>query len=240
MIGIVMVGEDAVHFFDGCGQVDSSVSVAGMKFLTGRLGDIPVTAVGFRGDCDRVTLAAQLMIDRFNVTTVVLLSPGEPLVPYLQAGDLVAAERILVSDFLTAGMNDGAETPLRAITVTTIAAEIIEHATQAYETVFAGKSNRPQMIVGSALSAKRLAPDWKTAARLYRESGIVAAAPELSAVAEACRPNDIPLFILLYISDYTAKPSDAAADLSTSRAQHSGLRLLTAFLETLRAPVPVA
>ncbi len=239
MIGVVLVGEEAGHLIDGRGQIDTSITVAGMTFLTGRLGDIPVTVVGFHGDGERVTLAVHLLIDRFHVTTIVLLSPGEPLVPYLQAGDLVVAERILASDILAPGMNEDAERPLGTITVTTIAGEIIAHATGAYEMVFEGRSNRPQMIVGSVLSARRLGLDWRTAARLYRESGIVAAAPELSSVAEVCRPHDIPLFVLLGISDYGAKAQDAVADHAALLVQRGGLRLLTTFLETFPVPAPV-
>jgi nucleoside phosphorylase len=144
--------------------------------------------------------AARILADH-PVELVICVGTATPLVPYLQRGDLVVADRIL------AWPDDGEIRPDNIVLDESEAAcissepEIAGGVMAAYEMLCGGKSDRPQLIVGSVVSGNHPVFDKHAAAKLHQRYGVIVGDKGCLAIARTARAQDIRFLYLGMVFD---------------------------------------
>ncbi len=184
MIGIIG-GNKTVDLFESRIKMNVPEIVKGMRVYTGRLNQTEITmAAGERG---RMTETAEVLLERFELDCLIQIDLAMPLVPYLQQGDIVIAENMFQFP---------ANPPLREsdsqqipITMQGIDGDLslARKVKDVYDIDFAGKSNRPELIIGTIVSNDREISDKRIIATLQREFGAVAMDVDGATVARICR-----------------------------------------------------
>lgn len=173
----------------------------GDTYVRGQIGEmtviyIPPTAAG--GDFEAMV---GRILTRNPILLTAYLGPATALVPYLQQGDLVMADRILnwpddeAADPF--GIILSEEEPGCFVAET----ELVGGAYAAYELLYSGRSDRPQMIIGSVLSGRFPAAERHTAADLHRQYGIIAGDRDCLTMARLAAEQDVRFFYLGVVSD---------------------------------------
>jgi nucleoside phosphorylase len=145
--------------------------------------------------------ALKTIIARFKVSTLIHIDSAYPIVPYLQHGDMVVADSLIVCHFdgpsgfgrYSPVADDGSKSSLDR----TLMLQVMK----AYETLFSGRSNRPQLIQGRVVTTEDWTTDKKALAKLQRILGGMAVDRNGAMVENLCRTNDIPLLLMRVIID---------------------------------------
>lgn len=176
--------------------VEAEQRYAGITCLAGSIDGAPTVLAVIGTHCIRTAAATQIVLDRFDVDEAVFMGPAQPLVPYLQQGDLVIAERLWQYDQnRLAAMGDDGDAPDDE---SIISADfgMVRRLGDAYKDLFSRQSNRPQLISGAVVSADNRAFGRKTVGLLHRLIGAVAADRAGAAFAEVCCMNDVSFVVL--------------------------------------------
>ncbi len=226
MIGIMGALEEEVSLYISKAEIETFETYAGMKFYRGKLGEESVVIVQTGVGKVNAAIAAQILVDRYNIDRMIFTGLAGALVPYLQQGDLVVANYLVQYDVdLTAFGHRVGEVPSVGRMIEADS-EMLKQVTDAYDVVFAGMSNRPQMIVGTVVSGDRFISDRKTIAWLQREFGAVATEMEGAAVAQVCQMNDKPFLVIRTISDSAAEDAPEEFESALKSAPENAFNLL--------------
>lgn len=201
MIAIIGVAREEIAYLKSGAEINSEHTYAGMNFSVGTLQGIETVLAC--SDIGKVPIAitVQIAIDRFDVDMIIVTGPAGPLVPFLQRGDMVIADRLL--QFETESQEliiNGTEMPS---TKSLIAPDkdLITRVTESYHDIFAGKSDRPQLVAGTVVSSDNVISDRRIIGRLQREYGVVACDRDGATVARVCRMNEKPLLLIRTVVD---------------------------------------
>lgn len=188
-------------------------TVAGRRFVCGRLAGKPVVVVQSGIGKVAAAITAQLLIDRFEVDTLLNTGMAGGLDPRLEVKDLVVATAALQHDFdLTAfghtkgflyGEDDTRPTLFAADT------SLAEKAIAAAATVLPAGS---KAITGIVASGDIFVNDSALKATLRDDFGAAAAEMEGAAIAQTAVANGIPFAILRTISDLAEKEANVSFD----------------------------
>ncbi|MEZ5359484.1 MAG: 5'-methylthioadenosine/adenosylhomocysteine nucleosidase [Candidatus Zixiibacteriota bacterium] len=201
MIGLMGAMEEEIRLFQDYADIDKKQSIAGMKFYTGHIDDREVVMVKCGVGKVHAAVSTQILIDKFDVDEIILAGLAGSVVPYLQRGDIVMANYLVQHDVdLTAFGRRLGEVPSvgRMMEADPI---MLRRMNKAYDEVFAGRSDRPQMVVGTIVSGDKFISDKNIIASLQREFGAVATEMEGAAVAQVCLMNSRPFVVVRTISD---------------------------------------
>ena len=234
MLGLLGTMQKEIELFVSHADIGRTASYAGTDFYQGTLdgADIVIGRCGV----GKVNAAAttQIMIDRFNVDSIILGGLAGSMVPYLQQGDLVLANHLAQYD-VDLTVFDHCPGELRAMgrLIETDPA-MLKAMTEAYDVVYGERPDRPQMVVGTIISGDRLIADKKAIARLQREFGAVAAEMEGAAVAQVCQLNTVPFLVVRTISDDASADAQSQFVLSLEAAPICAFTLIRQFLSAGR------
>lgn len=201
MIAIISVAREETGYFKSLTEVNSEQTFAGMDFYSGKMEEAEVVMVCSGMGKLSAAIAAQVAIDRFNVDSVIASGPAGPLVPYLQQGDIVIADR-LIQYFPENQIPSGPGHDIMSGD-TTIKADpdFVRRVTGAYNDLFGGKSNRPQLVMGTVISSDYAISERKTVGRLLRDYGAVAIDRNGATLAQVCRMNQTPFLLIRTVVD---------------------------------------
>jgi adenosylhomocysteine nucleosidase len=234
MIGIMGVLEEEVSLYISKAEIEAFETYAGMKFYWGKLGEESAVIVQSGAGKVNAAIAAQILVDRYNIDRMIFTGPAGALVPYLQRGDLVAANYLVQYDIdLTSFGRHVGEVPSVGRMIEADS-EMLKQVTDAYDAVFSGMSNRPQMIIGTVVSGDRFISDRKTIAWLQREFGAVATEMEGAAVAQVCQMNDKPFLVIRTISDSAVEDAPEEFESTLKSAPENAFYLLRNLLGSER------
>ncbi len=206
MIGLIGAMEEEISLFQEYADITKTKTIAGMKFFHGTIDDSEVVLVKCGVGKVHAAVSTQILIDKFGVDEVVLAGLAGSLVPYLQQGDIVMANFLVQHDVdLTAFGRRRGDVPSVGRMLESDPT-MLKRMNDAYDDIFGGRSNRPQMVVGTIVSGDRFISDKATIAGLQREFGAVATEMEGAAVAQVCQMNSRPFVVVRTISD------DASSD----------------------------
>lgn len=201
MIGLMGAMAEEISLYLSYADIKETKTYAGSEFHSAVIDgcDVVLTQCGI-GKVN-AAVSTQILIDRYDVDKVILTGLAGTLVPYLQAGDIVAANYLVQYDMdLSAFGRRVGEVP-DVGRMLEVDPELLKSVTDAYDDVFKNKTDRPQLVVGTIVSGDRFISDRKTISWLQREFGAVATEMEGAAVAQVCHLNKRPFLILRTISD---------------------------------------
>ena len=91
MIGLMGAMEEEVGLYTSYADIEFTKRYAGMDFHKGNIegGEVVIVQCGI-GKVS-AAVSTQILIDRFDVDTVILTGLAGSLVPYLQQGDIVVS-----------------------------------------------------------------------------------------------------------------------------------------------------
>jgi adenosylhomocysteine nucleosidase len=228
MIGIIGAMEEEIGLYISQSGVEAYETYAKMKFYRALMGDKQAVIVCSGVGKVNAAVATQILIDRFNVSKVVFTGLAGALVPYLQQGDLVVANYLVQYDVdLTAFGRRIGDLPSVGRMIEADPS-LIQRITGAYDIVFGGLPDRPQMIVGTIVSGDKFISDKKTIAWLQREFGAVATEMEGAAVAQVCQMNDVPFLVIRTISDSAGEEAPREFNNSLKKLPENTYKLLSA------------
>jgi adenosylhomocysteine nucleosidase len=200
MIAIIGVAREEIGYFQSLTEIKSRVSYAGMEFSTGIFENSEVVLVCTGMGQIPTTVAAQIAIDRFDARLVISGGPAAPLVPYLQQGDMVVADKSIQYDTEKGVLYQNNEIPGDSSALAS-GPELTTRLTEAYNAFFGGKSSRPQLVVGAVISSDRIIRERRTIGLLLRDYGAVALDRDGATLARVCKMNSIPFILLRTIVD---------------------------------------
>jgi adenosylhomocysteine nucleosidase len=212
MIGIIgAMDEEIIHYKKNI-DVEDSFEYAGIEYYKGKLYNNDVVLVKSGIGKVHAAIATQIMIDRFDVKSVIFTGLAGALVPYLKIGDVVIANFLVQHDVdLTAFGRRTGEIPAIGRMVEADPA-MIDKIGKIYDKYCSSDFVCPQLIVGTIASGDSFISDSAKIRWLQREFGAIAAEMEGASVAQVCQMNKIPFVILRTISD--SANEEAVSDFS--------------------------
>jgi hypothetical protein len=186
MLALISTDPEEIRYFMSRSVGDRTSEKSDGTVLTYcRIADFPVVLVSV----NRAAGTAIVVTPQADVEDIVFSTRAKSLVPYLQAGDFVIANRILPFTGHPGNMDGkvgGLEKDNQKLKVDMIMADRLA---EAYSLAFDGRSDRPELVVGGIISGEIGAAAGIEAARLYREFGVVAADREAAEAAGQCQDN---------------------------------------------------
>lgn len=232
MIGIIgAMDEEIIHYKNNI-DIESSREYAGITYYTGKIYDNDVVLVKSGIGKVHAAIATQIMIDRFNVNSIIFTGLAGALVPYLKIGDVVIANFLVQHDVdLTAFGRRTGEIPSIGRMVEADP-EMIDSIGKIYDKHCGNDNVCPQLIVGTIASGDSFISDRNKITWLQREFGAIAAEMEGASVAQVCQMNKIPFVILRTISD--SANENAAVDFSSilKKAPDFAFQIIRDYLAT--------
>lgn len=218
MIAIISAIEDEIRYFASRSVVDRTEEIEKVGVLIYcRISDRPVLlASGGKGVSDIAAIIEKVMaLD--DIDEIIFAGQAKALVPYLQAGDFVVANRILpYSGNPKRDNNEAGEVLAKShalMTDTTIADRLAD----AYSQSFDGHSNRPELVIGGIISGEAVTADRIAAARLYRDFGVVAADREGLDGARQCQNAGIAIVTICTIVDNFDQRGESQTSFTRSK-----------------------
>jgi adenosylhomocysteine nucleosidase len=147
------------------------------------------------------TICTQMLIDLYKPDALIFTGVAGGLLPNMQVGDLIIASHLIQYDMdLTAFGRRHGEIPGQGRMVES-APDIVEKCTNAFDNAFDGKSDSPNLMLGTVVSGDRFISDAKTLRWLQREFAALATEMEGAAVGYTCHLNDLPFVVVRGLSD---------------------------------------
>jgi adenosylhomocysteine nucleosidase len=174
---------------------------AGISFHSGTIDQASIVVAEAGTGRVRVAAATQIVLDRFDADEVVLVGSAQPIVPFLQQGDLVIGERLWQFDATHIASIDEETDVLDDDS--TIAADpgLVRRLDSAYKGLFSHQSDRPQLISGMIVSDDHRRFGKKMIGTLHRRFGAVAVDYTGAAAAEVCCMNDVSFVVVRTITE---------------------------------------
>jgi adenosylhomocysteine nucleosidase len=209
MIGVIGAMAEEIELFKMNMEIKESFKYARTEYIVGRINGQEVVLLQAGIGKVKSTISTQILIDRFDVDMVIFTGLAGALAPNLRRGDIVISNQVVQYDFdLTAfGRRHGELPDLGRLLEPD--AKLVKFLCYAYDDVFKGEKDAPQLIVGAICSGDKFITDPRDISWLQREFGAVATEMEGAAVGYTCFVNDVKFAILRTISD---TGGDAAAD----------------------------
>ena len=212
-IGIIGAMDSEVRHLIARLEKPTTHTVAGRIFVRGRLAGCDAVVV--QSGIGKVAAAttAQILIDRFEVDTLINTGMAGGLDARLEVKDLVVATGALQHDFdLTAfgharGYMRGEDDSVA--TVFTADRTLVELALDAAREVLPKES---KAITGTIASGDIFVDDSALKTQLVTQFGAAAAEMEGAAIAQVAVDNGVPFIILRTISDLAEKQANVSFD----------------------------
>jgi len=178
MTGIITALREDYRLLKSRCHIDDSILIAGKRFFSGVLDEQPVAFVRPEMPPADIAAVTQAMIDHFAISSLVFTGAALPLVPFLEAGDLIIANHYLAPNETDISgrpvMYEASDTVLDFLRTLTLSDE--------------GK--KMQIVFGAIMGSTAEADDLVRLAGI-RESGGMAADRAGHAFAYVCHINKI-------------------------------------------------
>jgi hypothetical protein len=184
----------------------------GDAYFRGQIGEMTTLLVPQGTNSEGFEAMAERILTRYPIVLAAYLAPAVSLVPYLQQGDLVVADRILPWPENDTSGPFGVILPEEEPACVLAETELVGGTFAAYELLYAGRSDRPQMIIGSVLSGRFPVVEKHVAAELHRQYGIIAGDRDCLAMATMAAGQDIRFLHMGIVSDSPEALNPAAIE----------------------------
>jgi len=209
MIGLISAMEEEVSRFKEHLRIAKTVRYAMIDFHVGILNGQKVVLVKSGIGKVNAAVAAQILVDRFSVKSVIVSGLAGSLVPTLRRGDVVVSNFVVQYDVdLTSFGRRTGEIPNIA-RLLEADSSLVHIAAEVFEQLDEQEVKNRNLIVGTIATGDAFVSNPQKVRWLQREFGAVAAEMEGGAVGQVCSMNDVPFIAIRVISD---SGGGAAAD----------------------------
>lgn len=184
------------------------------------------------------TICTQVLIDLFKPSALIFTGVAGGLLPNMQACDMIVASHVVQYDMdLTAFGRRHGEVPGRDRLIE-CDPNLVAKATEAFDEAFEGKSDSPNLMLGTIASGDRFVQDKYKLRWLQREFAALATEMEGSAFGHTCHLNGLPFVVIRSLSDTAcdAAPGDFQENLH--RACQNSFHLLEKLIPLSARPKP--
>lgn len=233
MIGLIGAMAEEIELFKQNMQVDRIETYAGMEYIIGRISEQDVVLLQSGIGKVKATIGTQIMIDKYSVELIIFTGLAGALVPNLKQGDLVVSNHVVQYDFdLTAFGRRHGELPDIGRMLEPDP-RLVKFTCYAFDDIFKGKPDAPQLIVGTICSGDRFITDRRKIEWLQREFGAVATEMEGAAVGYTCFVNDVKFVILRTISDTGGDQATEDFDAYLKVASENSFKIVNTMLQVM-------
>ena len=226
MLAILGAMEEEVTLLRAEMTVRDEAVHAGISVTQGEFAGTEITLAQCGIGKVNAAICTQMLVDRYAPEALIFSGVAGGLLPNMRVGDLIAASHLIQFDIdLTAFGRRHGELPDSARMIQSDAG-LVHHVTDAFDQVFDGAQDAPNLMIGTVVSGDRFIEDTETLRWLQREFGALATEMEGAAVGYTCQINDLPFVVIRGLSDTAdeSAPDDYRANLHKV-CQHS-FRLL--------------
>ena len=185
---------------------------ARVQFTSGQLADTPVVMANTKVGKVNAAIVTQLLIDRFNVDTIILMGLGGGTGPEIEVGDIVISKDVVHHDVDATGYMDIelGEIPFLGIKYFPADERLIRTAEQAARKITGIKKTQsnesaagynPRIVIGRVMTGDQFINSMEKVRWLWETFRGHCVEMEGAAVAQCAYLNDIPFVIIRAISD---------------------------------------
>lgn len=146
-------------------------------------------------------ICTQMLIDLYSPDRLIFSGVAGGLMANMRVGDLVVASHLIQFDIdLTAFGRRHGELP-DANRMIQSDPDLVRAATAAFDAVFDGQADAPNLMIGTVVSGDRFIKDSGTLKWLQREFAALATEMEGAAVGYTCQLSDVPFVVIRGLSD---------------------------------------
>ncbi len=174
----------------------------------------------------RMADAGEVLFNRCKIDCLIQIDLAVPLVPYLQQGDIVIVENVFqYPENLLLTDSDSQKIP---VSMTEIAGDLLlaQRIKDTYDINFSGKSNRPEMIIGTVVTSSQILNNRRVIASLQRDFGAVAVDREGSAVGLVCRKHDCSFLGVRAVTEKLSGHSSSSLNMALETTMANLLTLI--------------
>jgi adenosylhomocysteine nucleosidase len=211
--------------------------VAGREYHIGEFAGVEAVLVFSRWGKVAAAMTATVLIERYQVDTIIFTGVAGAVHPELNVGDVVIASTLIQHDFdaSLSGMFAQFEIPLLGISRFPVEERLTQIAERSVERFFAQAGKSSRMMTGLIASGDEFVAGLDRLEKLRLAlPGLLAVEMEGAAVAQVCHEYKVPFLVIRTISDNADQT--AAVDFVTflnetaSRYSHGILRELVSSL----------
>ncbi|UCC44096.1 MAG: 5'-methylthioadenosine/adenosylhomocysteine nucleosidase [Candidatus Zixiibacteriota bacterium] len=222
MIGIISALEEELKRFKDKASVEQVIRQAGIDFHIAELSGQKVVLLHSGVGKVNAAVAAQVLIDRFGVNSVILSGLAGGVVPYLNAGDIVVTNLVAQYDINPNAFGRRPDAIPDLARLIEADPRLVRAAVDGFEETVKKRTHNRQLVVGTIATGDTLVTDPAGIRWLQREFGAIAADMEGGAIGQVCQNNRIPFVVIRVISDIADQkaapefvmPLDEASELS--------------------------
>ena len=233
MLAIIGSRSEEISLLRSRSRIDAIENVERIRFYLGEINDTRILLADASAVEKGIVAAGGIGIDRFGADTVIFTGVAAPLVPYLQHGDMVVADKLMQIGGRPETIPDEPQ-PDEEMSMIYADTGLIQQVCQAYESLFSGKSNRPELVKGTVVSVDSDVFDRKSSGRLQREYGAIAVNKDGASAARLCMMKRKPFLVMCTIADPPAPTGRAPFDSHLSAFPPHMVDVLEAALTTAR------
>ena len=228
MIGVIGALDEEVSLLTQALQLSQSVQKAGIPFWSGTIDGTPTVIAKAGIGKVNAAICTQILIDRFEVDSVIFTGVAGGLLPSLKIGDIVVSNGTVQHDFdLTVFGRRPGEIPVSprhglldqslldrlqteygkdlttligSVRVVEASEDLVQLACDAFDNLRPSLTDPPDLVVGTIVSGDRFISGTEGLS-LQRSFGAICAEMEGAATGYVCYMNNVPFVIIRSISD---------------------------------------
>jgi adenosylhomocysteine nucleosidase len=233
MIGIIGAMAEEIELFKKNMEIKGTRRYAKMEYIVGSINDQEVVLLQSGIGKVKSTISTQILIDHFDIEMIIFTGLAGALAPNLRRGDLVVSNQVVQYDFdLTAfGRRHGELPDIGRLLEPD--PKLVKFMCYAYDDVFKGEKDAPQLMVGAICSGDKFITDRRDIEWLQREFGAVATEMEGAAVGYTCYVNDVKFVILRTISDTGGDAATDDFDAYLKVASENSFKIVSTMLQVM-------
>ncbi len=233
MIGLIGAMAEEISLLKENMDIFEATEYAGMKYFAGELEGQKFVLLQSGIGKVNATIGTQIMIDRFEIESILFTGLAGAMVPNLSPGDIVVSNYVVQYDFdLTPFGRRHGELP-NVGRMIEADPRLLKLACYGFDDVFKQVSNAPRLMVGTIVSGDRFVSDESQIEWLQREFGAVAIEMEGAAVGYTCHVNKVPFVIMRTISDSASSDAKNEFEKYLGEASKHSFQIISSIFKTL-------
>ncbi len=230
MIGIIGAMEEEVISLKRKVEGINKQTLAGMDFYTGKIHEKDVVIVRCGIGKVNAAVCTQILVDRFEVTTVINTGVAGGLYPDINIGDIVVSSDTVEHDMDASAVgNPRGEIPRMNKTYFEADQLLVDCAKKAAEAL----KGEHKVYVGRVASGDQFISSMKVKEDIYTTFTAYCAEMEGAAIAHTCFLNQIPFVIIRAISDKADSSADVNFEEFVNVAAKNASRMIEAMIKEM-------
>lgn len=221
MIGVIGAMDEEIKLFEEHFENKREKRIAGTRFVFGKINN--KNTVIARSGVGKVNAAmcTQIMIDKFDCTTIIMCGVAGSLSKELKTGDIIIATRYIQHDLDARGLGFAAgQIPYTAHRFF----EADKLLSKKAET--AGKKLGLKTINGTIATGDVFVENEVLSQKIVTEFGADAIDMEAGAVAQTCHYNGVPFIVIKAVSDTADKDSAKNFEKFLHKAAENSFKII--------------